>query len=216
MHDTPVIVITSHLAFRLVQSWSWSCLCLLSAELKYRATNLSMQFASGARPWLSRPLGKKIRSSCREFLRQSLRETTNNSTQARPSFLSQRRKTAAVVLVGAAGITTIASSDDKSLRHFGLTIVRCERIARAVVYDVILYKRAFGASYASEEEKQAAHSNCHKRSAERILEALQANGGMTPLLLQYWTCWTSFNLGIYIKLVGIITVRSHFLILMFS
>lgn len=47
-----------------------------------------------------------------------------------------------------------------------------------MVYDVILYQRTFAAEYASEDEKRAAYSRCHKRSAERVLEALQANGGI--------------------------------------
>jgi hypothetical protein len=85
---------------------------------------------------------------------------------------------ATVVLLGAVGATTIAStSDDTSVKHLALAFVRCERIARAVVYDAILYKRSFSKTYASDEERQTAYSRCHQKSAERVLEALKANGG---------------------------------------
>lgn len=97
---------------------------------------------------------------------------------AQQPFLSSSKTQATVVLLGAVGATTIAStSDDTSVKHLALAFVRCERIARAVVYDAILYKRTFSKTYASDEERQAAYSRCHKKSAERVLEALKANGG---------------------------------------
>lgn len=131
------------------------------------------------RSWLPRRAVERMRPPYTS-LRKISAYTPNGSQRARSLFASRSRKTgAAVALLGAAGVTTIVSSgDDNSLRHLGLAIVRCERIARAVVYDAILYKQTFSASYASEEEKQAAYSKCHKKSAERVLEALQANGGV--------------------------------------
>lgn len=67
------------------------------------------------------------------------------------------------------------------LRHLGLAFIRCERIARAVLRDIIDYKQTFAVEYASEEEKLEAYSRCHKRSAERILNVLQMNGGRIPI-----------------------------------
>ncbi|KAF8313100.1 ABC1-domain-containing protein [Clavulina sp. PMI_390] len=49
----------------------------------------------------------------------------------------------------------------------------------------MLYKQTLGASYDSDDDKEAAYSRCHKRSAERLLEALQANGGIYIKLGQH-------------------------------
>lgn len=130
------------------------------------------------RSWLHRQIVGRIRPShCSR--RNISGRVPSQPKQANFFFRSRSRKTGAVVtLLGAAGVTTIASSsEDNSLRHIGLAIIRCERIARAVVYDAVLYKQTFNASYGSEDEKAAAYSKCHKKSAERVLEALQANGG---------------------------------------
>lgn len=79
----------------------------------------------------------------------------------------------------AASASSSSSSKDtfKPFRHAALTLARCERIAKAVILDIIDYKRTFGKDYESEEVKLAAHSACHKRSAERVLEVLKENGG---------------------------------------
>lgn len=42
------------------------------------------------------------------------------------------------------------------------------------------YKRTFAQTYEDEKEQLEAYSRCHKRSAERVLKALLANGG-TPI-----------------------------------
>lgn len=44
------------------------------------------------------------------------------------------------------------------------------------------YKRTFAKTYADEKEQLEAYSKCHKRSAERVLKALLANGGTSALL----------------------------------
>lgn len=117
-------------------------------------------------------------------------KASSSFTTPNPSRLYQRSRTGAIVaLFGAAGLVTVSSPEDTStLKHFGQAVIRCERIGRAVAYDAILYKRTFGAEYASDEERSEAISNCHKKSAERILEALQENGG-TCYSLDYCSGW---------------------------
>ena len=43
------------------------------------------------------------------------------------------------------------------------------------------YKSTFAKTYADEKEQLEAYSKCHKRSAERVLKALLANGGTLDL-----------------------------------
>ncbi len=47
----------------------------------------------------------------------------------------------------------------------------------AAILGAIDYKRTFARTYESEEEKLDAYSQCHLRSANRVLRALLANGG---------------------------------------
>jgi len=53
----------------------------------------------------------------------------------------------------------------------------------AAVLGAIDYKRTFAANYESDEDRLEAYSNCHTRSARRVLKALLANGGMSLCLL---------------------------------
>lgn len=137
--------------------------------------------------------------------------SVGHSARVTPLQRLRSKTGATVVLLGAVGATTIASaSDDISIKHLALAFLRCERIARAVVYDAILYKRTFSKTYASDEEMQAAYSRCHRRSAERILEVLKANGGVfligknPPSELKVLS-----PKGIYIKLVGTSGSEKH-------
>lgn len=47
----------------------------------------------------------------------------------------------------------------------------------AAIFGAIDYKRTFARTYASDEERVEAYSQCHLRSAKRVLRALLANGG---------------------------------------
>ena len=49
--------------------------------------------------------------------------------------------------------------------------------SEAAILGAIDYKLTFAKSYNSEEEKAEAYSECHTRSARRVLKALLANGG---------------------------------------
>lgn len=76
-------------------------------------------------------------------------------------------------------LPSTAPKNEHVVRHLGLALVRCERIARGVIGAVMDYKSTFGKTYASEEDRLSAYSSCHKRSAERILTVLKENGGET-------------------------------------
>ncbi|KAJ7218037.1 ABC1 family-domain-containing protein [Mycena pura] len=66
----------------------------------------------------------------------------------------------------------------KPIRHSILAGVRCSRIAVAASLGVLDYKTTFTKSYTSEDERFRAISECHSRSAQRVLKALLANGGI--------------------------------------
>jgi aarF domain-containing kinase len=73
-------------------------------------------------------------------------------------------------------------------RHLFLALTRCARLMKAVVLDVIDYKRTFAMAYDLEapgevgdverERRRQDRKKCHKRSAERMLEALKKNSGI--------------------------------------
>jgi aarF domain-containing kinase len=47
----------------------------------------------------------------------------------------------------------------------------------AAVLGAIDYKKTFARTYESDDERMEAYSQCHTRSAKRVLKALLANGG---------------------------------------
>ncbi|KAG8692167.1 hypothetical protein FRC08_009973, partial [Ceratobasidium sp. 394] len=83
-------------------------------------------------------------------------------------------------------------------RHFCLAVVRCSRVAKAVIEGVIDYKILFARNIPDDVLRTQAYSSCHKRSAERVLHALQLNGGIYIKLGQHMSSiqvlpkeWTS-------------------------
>jgi len=56
------------------------------------------------------------------------------------------------------------------------------RHTEAAIFGVIDYKRTFARAYASDEEQGEAYSQCHLRSANRVLRALLANGGARAII----------------------------------
>lgn len=92
-----------------------------------------------------------------------------------------RRKTWLILpttLVLLCGTGYLTYQYNQPFRHTMLAIVRCSRVAEAAILGAIDYKVTFAKSYESDEALQDAHSRCHKRSAERVLTALLANGGI--------------------------------------
>ncbi|CAE6472881.1 unnamed protein product [Rhizoctonia solani] len=83
-------------------------------------------------------------------------------------------------------------------RHFCLAVVRCSRVAKAVIESMIDYKILLSRSIPDDIKRTQAYSSCHKRSAERVLHALQLNGGIYIKLGQHMSSiqvlpkeWTS-------------------------
>ncbi|KAJ6625621.1 ABC1-domain-containing protein [Mycena sp. CBHHK59/15] len=73
----------------------------------------------------------------------------------------------------------------KPIRHSVLAGVRCYRVVAAACLGVVQYKSTFAKSYASEEDRLRAVSECHTRSAQYVLKALLANGGIFIKLGQH-------------------------------
>ncbi|KAF8482583.1 ABC1-domain-containing protein [Russula ochroleuca] len=84
-----------------------------------------------------------------------------------------------------AGVGFIAYENYPPFRHTLLAVVRCSRVATAAVLGAIDYKRTFAGTYASDDERLEAYSQCHLRSAKRVLRALLANGGVFIKLGQH-------------------------------
>ncbi|KAH6913980.1 atypical/ABC1/ABC1-B protein kinase [Coprinopsis sp. MPI-PUGE-AT-0042] len=78
--------------------------------------------------------------------------------------------------LGGAGVT--AYETHKGFRHSVLAVVRCSRIANAAILGALDYKLLQFKGYDSDEESNRAWSECHSRSAQRVLKALLANGGI--------------------------------------
>ncbi|CAE6536693.1 unnamed protein product [Rhizoctonia solani] len=83
-------------------------------------------------------------------------------------------------------------------RHFCLAVVRCSRVGKAVIESIVDYKILFARSIPDDAKRTQAYSSCHKRSAERVLNALQLNGGIYIKLGQHMSSiqvlpreWTS-------------------------
>ena len=55
----------------------------------------------------------------------------------------------------------------------------------AAVLGAIDYKKTLSKTYVTEADKEQAYSDCHRRSAERVLKALLANGGTSSTSVQY-------------------------------
>ncbi|PFH51495.1 hypothetical protein AMATHDRAFT_142374 [Amanita thiersii Skay4041] len=84
--------------------------------------------------------------------------------------------TTSAILLTAAGATAFETC--QPFRYTVYAVVRCSRVAGAAILGVIDYKWTFARTYQSEQESQAAYSRCHTRSAQRVLRALLANGGV--------------------------------------
>ncbi|KAM5535151.1 hypothetical protein V8D89_011237 [Ganoderma adspersum] len=88
-----------------------------------------------------------------------------------------------LLVLGGAGV--LAYNYNQPFRHTALAVVRCSRIAEAAILGAIDYKMVFAKTYNSEEARLQAYSECHTRSAQRVLKALLANGGIFIKLGQH-------------------------------
>ncbi|KAH8993315.1 ABC1-domain-containing protein, partial [Lactarius hatsudake] len=100
---------------------------------------------------------------------------------------STRSRVAAysIAITFGVGIGFIAYENHQPFRHTVLAVIRCSRVAGAAILGAIDYKRTFARTYASDEERLEAYSECHLRSANRVLRALLANGGVFIKLGQH-------------------------------
>ncbi|KAJ6499918.1 ABC1 family-domain-containing protein, partial [Mycena vitilis] len=112
---------------------------------------------------------------------------TSLSQIRRHSTQSQRIRNPLIVstvLLVACGTAWFAY---KPIRHSALAGLRCYRVVEAACLGVIDYKLTFSKLHtsASEEDRLLAVSDCHTRSAHRVLKALLANGGIFIKLGQH-------------------------------
>lgn len=90
---------------------------------------------------------------------------------------------AALALTVAAG--WLAFEYVQPVRHTVLASVRCARCAKAVIASAVDYKLTYAREYEYEDARVNAESECHSRSAQRVLRALIANGGVFIKLGQH-------------------------------
>lgn len=67
-------------------------------------------------------------------------------------------------------------------REIPITHIYTRNRTEAAIFGAIDYKRTFARTYASDEERFEAYSQCHLRSAKRVLRALLANGGKSTMI----------------------------------
>ena len=75
------------------------------------------------------------------------------------------------------GVGFVSYDSTQQIAHTSHAVRRCSRVAEAVVPSAIDYKRTLSKDYDSETSRQTAMSECHTRSAKRVLKAMLANGG---------------------------------------
>lgn len=75
------------------------------------------------------------------------------------------------------GVGLVSYDPPQQVAHTFHAVRRCSRVAEAVVPSAIDYKRTLWKDYDSEASRQVALSECHTRSANRVLRAMLANGG---------------------------------------
>ncbi|KAI5123928.1 hypothetical protein M0805_006345 [Coniferiporia weirii] len=141
-------------------------------------------------------------SSCRANPWQiaRFRSVRHSSSRAAPAPQRQRSEfllySGTLLLVGGGFYITYKANEP--FRHSCLAAVRCSRVAKSVVLGAIDYKWTFAKNYGDETERLQAYSDCHTRSAQRVLKALLANGGIFIKLGQHMSSlivlpkeWTS-------------------------
>ncbi|KAL4264735.1 Mitochondrial structure and function regulator [Pleurotus pulmonarius] len=146
--------------------------CRLHLGLFGRRTfQLNAKGRRGSPPSFSQPSYRLI---------STRRPSGTNSRSSRNPWLA----TSAGILVIAGG-SYVSYENYQPFRHSVLAAVRCWRVAVAAVLGAIDYKATFAKAYESEDIRLQAYSECHTRSAKRVLKALLANGGIFIKLGQH-------------------------------
>jgi aarF domain-containing kinase len=154
--------------------------------------------------------------SCRHF--RTIRHRLN-PIEGPPKSKSWVLYPASVLVFG--GASWYAYENVQPFRHSVLAAVRCSRVAGesqkwkavnlcdqrvlsvlgAAILGGIDYKRTFARHYESEDARLDAYSQCHTRSAQRVLKALLANGGEHPLGIYIRrVAFILTSLGVFIKM----------------
>jgi aarF domain-containing kinase len=87
-----------------------------------------------------------------------------------------------VLLIGGVGYVAYHR---EALLHVGYATTRVTRIAAATFQGAWDYHNTFKKAYSTKEEQLEAYSQCHTRSAKRVLKALLANGGIFIKLVSH-------------------------------
>ena len=87
-----------------------------------------------------------------------------------------------VLLIGGVGYVAYHR---ETLLHVGCATTRVTRIAVATFQGAWDYHKTFKKTYPTKEEQLEAYSQCHTRSARRVLKALLANGGIFIKLVSH-------------------------------
>lgn len=87
-----------------------------------------------------------------------------------------------VLLIGGVGYVAYHR---ETLLHVGYATTRVTRIAAATFQGAWDYHNTFKKTYPTKEEQLEAYSQCHTRSAQRVLKALLANGGIFIKLVSH-------------------------------
>ncbi|KAF5385816.1 hypothetical protein D9615_002577 [Tricholomella constricta] len=124
-------------------------------------------------------LPRLFQHQCRHLRIPRWPRSLNNDTA--PSPLTRKSSgwavyPASLLVLGGAG--WVAYENSQPFRHTLLAVMRCSRVGRAAILGVIDYKATFARKYESDNEYTQALSQCHTRSAQRVLRALLANGGV--------------------------------------
>ncbi|KAI0344865.1 ABC1-domain-containing protein [Trametopsis cervina] len=134
------------------------------------------------------PLRLDVHLTRRSFLRTRTTPRRTYTTDEVQNTSPQPRNRRIALCLGAlllTGASYLAYQNHKPFRHATLAVVRCSRIAGAAITSAADYKWTFARTYQRAEESDLATSECHKRSARRVLRALLANGGIFIKLGQH-------------------------------
>lgn len=97
----------------------------------------------------------------------------------------QRIKGLYITLVLLTGGVGYVAYHRETLLHVGYATTRVTRIAAATFQGAWDYHNTFKKTYNTKEEQLEAYSQCHTRSAQRVLKALLANGGIFIKLVSH-------------------------------
>ncbi|KAG8948518.1 hypothetical protein FRC04_009728 [Tulasnella sp. 424] len=138
----------------------------------------------------------QARNLSRLRFRGRLPKSSNPSHETPKPNRKWTRRAAVVGFLSAGSIITLNTYDPA--RHATLAVDRISRCVWAVGLSAWDYKRTLTKDYGNDDAMLQAYSDCHYRSAKRLLHALQHNGGIFIKLGQHMSSvqmlpyeWTS-------------------------